>query len=90
MSDDYVYLCIVLFVLVLFILYLNYIQNMAIIKRDWDDLKCNPLFMLTNSIVAPVAESSTDFQSCIHKYSTVSKTNATILKNNDSNNKISF
>ena len=47
MSDDYINLWIVMFVFILFIMYLNYMQNMAIIKNDWNDLKCNPLFMLT-------------------------------------------
>ena len=80
MSDDYVYLWIVLIAFILFIIYLNYMQNMAIVKRDWADLKCNPLYMLTKSLSVPAAESSEDFQTCIHKYSTISKTNKTILK----------
>ena len=81
MSDDYVYLWIVIVVYLLFILYLNYMQNMAIIKRDWADLKCNPLFMLTKSLSAPAAETSEDFQTCIHKYSTNTNINKATNKN---------
>lgn len=87
MSDDYVYLWIVVIVYLIFILYLNYMQNMAIIKRDWADLKCNPIFMLTKSISAPAAESSEDFQTCIRKYSGNSITNKPVAQTNDCNDK---
>ena len=78
MSDDYINLWIVMFVIILFIMYLNYMQNMAIIKNDWNDLKCNPLFMLTNSLSQTAAESSAAFQTCVNKYSSYSKTNRQI------------
>jgi hypothetical protein len=73
MSDDYINLWLVMFLFIIFILYLNYMQNMAIVKNDWNNLKCNPLFMLTNSLSQTAAESSADFQTCINKYSSISK-----------------
>ena len=82
MSDDYVNLWIVMFVYIIFILYLNYMQNMAIVKRDWANLKCNPLFMLTKSLSAPAAESTADFQTCIKQYGNPGVTSQNILKKN--------
>lgn len=87
MSDDYVYLWIVMIVFILFILYLNYMQNMAIVKRDWANLKCNPLFMLTKSLSAPAAESTADFQTCIKQYGNPGVTSQNILRKNRKKNK---
>lgn len=78
MSDDYINLWMVIFLFIIFILYLNYMQNMALVKNDWNDLKCNPLFMLTNSLSQTAAESSAAFQTCVNKYSSYSKTNRQI------------
>ena len=81
MSDDYINLWIVMFVFIIFIMYLNYMQNMAIVKNDWNDLKCNPLYMLSKSLSATPAESSADFQTCINKYSSISKSRGEIKDN---------
>lgn len=73
MNDDNINLWIVMITFTIFILYLNYMQNMAIVKRDWTNLKCNPLFMLSKSLSSTASQSSKDFQSCVKKYSPITK-----------------
>ena len=93
MSDDNINLWIVMITFIIFILYLNYMQNMAVVKRDWNNLKCNPLYMLTKSLTSTATESSRDFQKCINKYSSINKTNKQIndkLNITNNNNKIGF
>jgi hypothetical protein len=88
MSDDYVYLWIVMIAYIIFILYLNYMQNMAIVKRDWANLKCNPLYMLTDSLSAHASESSANFQTCIKQFGNPGATTKNVLHNNRFKNRL--
>ena len=68
MSEDDINFYIVMVSFMLLILYLNYIQNMTIMKHDWENVKCNPLYLFIKSIGAPTEVASKDFQTCISKY----------------------
>ena len=68
MSEDDINFYVVMVGFTMLILYLNYIQNMTIMKHDWDNVKCNPLYLFIKSIGAPNEVSSKDFQTCISKY----------------------
>jgi hypothetical protein len=68
MSEDDINFYVVMVGFTLLILYLNYVQKMTVLKHDWDDVKCNPLYLFVKSIGAPTNESSKDFQTCIAKY----------------------
>ncbi len=68
MSEDDINLYIVIVSFILLFLYLNYIQNMTIIKHDWENLKCNPLYLFIKSIGAPTEVGSKDFQTCISNF----------------------
>jgi hypothetical protein len=68
MSEDDINLYIVIISFILLFLYLNYVQNMAMLKQDWENLKCNPLYLFIKSIGAPNDVSSKDFQTCVAKY----------------------
>jgi hypothetical protein len=65
MSDDEVRLWLFLIIYIGYILYLNYIQNLSIVSKDWQNMKCNPLFLLMDSFVSPPEESQTKFNNCI-------------------------
>jgi len=41
---------------------------MAMLRRDWENVKCNPLYLFIKSIGAPNSVSSKDFQTCVAKY----------------------
>jgi hypothetical protein len=68
MSEDDINFYVVVVGFMLLFLYLNYVQNMTILKHDWEDLKCNPLYLFIKSIGVPTDVSSKDFQTCISKY----------------------
>ncbi len=68
MVDDSLTLGIFIIVYIMFILYLNYIENLAILKGDINDLKCNPLVLLIDSVGNPQT-GTTAFEGCIKKLS---------------------
>ena len=47
------------------ILYYNYLQNIAIIHRDWSNFKCNPLYMVSDSLSSSADKSIKHFQDCV-------------------------
>jgi hypothetical protein len=52
----------------MYIFYLQYIQQLAIIKSDWTDFKCNPLYLFIDSAMTPDAVGTTKrFEQCVQK-----------------------
>jgi hypothetical protein len=67
MSDDEARLWLFAIFYILYIIYLRYVENLSIVKKDWEDLKCNPLYLLTDSLISTSEQSNLNFQSCIKK-----------------------
>lgn len=65
MSNDEVQLWLFIVVYLVYILYLNYIQNLSIVRKDWGNMKCNPLYLLIDSIVATPEAADLKFKNCI-------------------------
>jgi hypothetical protein len=68
MSDDDINFYVVIISFILLMLYLNYVQDMTLIKNDWENVKCNPLYLFMNSISSSNNESTKNFQTCVTKY----------------------
>ena len=65
MSEDGAHLCIFIMLYTLYMVYLIYIQNMTIVKSDWQNYKCNPLFLFIDSINNTPKDSTQNFKNCI-------------------------
>ena len=65
MSKDDAHLFIFILLYTLYIIYLIYMQNMAVVKGDWENYKCNPLFLFIDSINNNPTESTKNFKNCI-------------------------
>jgi hypothetical protein len=65
MSEDEVRLYLFLILYFAYILYLNYIQNLTLVTKDWQNMKCNPLYLLMDSFVSNPEESQAKFNNCI-------------------------
>lgn len=68
MSEDDINFYVVVAGFIILFLYLNYVQNLTVLRHDWENVKCNPLYLFIKSIGAPTEVSSKDFQTCISKY----------------------
>ena len=64
MSDDWNGFIGVLILLSFMIIYCKYLQIIAISEKEWINLKCNPLFMIFQSIGDEEA-SLKNFKSCV-------------------------
>ena len=65
MNDDWS-MFIAVTVLMLIMIYIAlYIENLAKIKSEWANLKCNPLYMFINSLSAPDKLSLDNFKNCV-------------------------
>jgi len=65
MEDDEARLWLFSLLYVGYIMYLNYIQNLSIVRKDWQDMKCNPLFLLLDSFVSTPSQSELSFKKCV-------------------------
>ena len=65
MEDDEARLWLFSLLYVAYIMYLNYIQNLSIVRKDWQDMKCNPLFLLLDSFVSTPSQSELSFKKCV-------------------------
>jgi hypothetical protein len=65
MSKDEAHLFIFMILYILYIIYLIYMQNMSVVKGDWTNYKCNPLFLFIDSINSTPEESTQNFKNCI-------------------------
>ena len=68
MNDDDINFYVVILSFTILILYLNYLQNRTVLMNDWENVKCNPLYLFFKSIGTTNTESSKDFQTCISTY----------------------
>jgi hypothetical protein len=66
MFDDQISLIMFLILYTLFIFYLNYLQNLGIVKNDVDNLTCNPLTLILDS-VSNSDSGSKRFEGCVKK-----------------------
>ena len=66
MYDDEISLIMFLILYILFMFYLNYLQNLGIVKNDVDNFTCNPLTLILDSISN--SDSGTkNFEGCVKK-----------------------
>ena len=66
MSDDWNSFICVSILFTIMIIYCNYINNLSIVKHDWSNYKCNPLYMLINSVVSNSEDSIDNFKKCVN------------------------
>jgi len=66
MNSDWNYFIVVSFLLFLMIMLCNYMINMALVNKDWVNLKCNPLYMLLFSISQNNDKSADMFKNCVN------------------------
>ena len=66
MNTDWNHFIVVSVLLTGMILLCNYMQNMAIVEKDWVNLKCNPLYMLLSSITENNSDATTNFKKCVN------------------------
>ena len=65
MNDDWALFIPVIVLMTLMIMLCYYLQNWAVAQKDWVNLKCNPLYMLINSISTDNKTALTDFNACV-------------------------
>jgi hypothetical protein len=65
MNDDWSMFIAVTAVMLMMIYISLYIQNLARIKSEWENLKCNPLYMFVNSLSASDKSSLDNFKKCV-------------------------
>jgi hypothetical protein len=66
MNDDWTLFIVVTTMLFAMIYLCRYVQNMAVMKKDWVNLKCNPLFMLIKSFSTDRDSAIDNFKNCIN------------------------
>ena len=67
MDDDSLSLIMFFILYALFIIYLKFMENLTIIRSDFENLKCNPLYLLVDSMVSDTKDSNKKFEGCIKK-----------------------
>ena len=65
MNDDWALFMAVSFLMAVMLTLCIYLQNWALAKQDWVNLKCNPLYMFIHSIGVDNKTSISNFQSCV-------------------------
>jgi len=66
MDSDWNSFITVSILLALMILLANYMQNAALVEKDWVNLKCNPLYMLISSLTQDNETSLSNFKKCVN------------------------
>lgn len=66
MNDDWNGFIVVSGLFIFMIIYCNYLQNMALAKRDWQNLRCNPLYMVLNSVTSNQTDAINNFSHCVN------------------------
>jgi len=67
MNDDWALFIPVIVLMTMMLMLCLYLQNWALVQKDWVDLKCNPLYMFINSLSSDNKTSITDFNACVKK-----------------------
>jgi hypothetical protein len=67
MNDDWSLFIVVTTMLLAMIYLCTYLQNIAVLRKDWVNLKCNPIYMLANSFVVDDETAIDEFKNCINK-----------------------
>lgn len=68
MDDDSLSVGMFLILYIIFIIYLKYIENLTVVRGDFENFKCNPLYLLADSILENDSQvSSNKFEGCIKK-----------------------
>jgi len=67
MNDDWSLFIVVTTMLLAMIYLCIYLQNIAVLRKDWVNLKCNPIYMLANSFVVDDETAIDEFKNCINK-----------------------
>ena len=65
MNDEWTSFITVSFFMGLMIILCVYLQDFALVKKDWANLKCNPLYMFIHSVSAPNKRSVDTFKNCV-------------------------
>lgn len=65
MSEDEARLWLFLILYFGYIAYLKYIENLSIVTKDWQNMKCNPLYLFMDSFVSSSEDSQAKFNNCI-------------------------
>jgi hypothetical protein len=65
MNDDWSMFISVTILMFLMICLCLYLQNAAIVEKEWSNLKCNPLYMFVKSITDDNETSINNFKSCV-------------------------
>jgi hypothetical protein len=66
MDSDWNSFITVSILLALMIVLANYMQNAALVEKDWVNLKCNPLYMLISSLTQDNETSLANFKKCVN------------------------
>ena len=66
MDSDWNSFIAVSILLALMIVLANYMQNAALVEKDWVNLKCNPLYMLMSSLTQDNETSLSNFKKCVN------------------------
>ena len=66
MNDDWASFIFVSLLLGCMLYLCIYLQNLAQVKKDWVNLKCNPLYMLINSLTDDNESSIGNFKNCVN------------------------
>jgi len=66
MDSDWNSFITVSILLALMIVLANYMQNAALVEKDWVNLKCNPLYMLISSLTQDNETSLSNFKKCVN------------------------
>jgi hypothetical protein len=68
MEDDSLSGGLFIILYIMFILYLKYIENLTEVRSDFANFKCNPLYLLADSIFENDIQLSTSkFEGCVKK-----------------------
>jgi hypothetical protein len=65
MNDDWALFITVSILMLSMLTFCMYLQDIALVKKDWANLKCNPLYMFLNSITADDKSSIDNFKNCV-------------------------
>jgi hypothetical protein len=65
MNDDWSMFISVTILMLLMIYLCLYLQNAALVEKEWVNLKCNPLYMFVKSISDDNQSSIDNFKNCV-------------------------
>ena len=68
MDDDSLSVGMFLLLYTLFIIYLKYIENLTVVRGDFANFQCNPLYLLVDSMIENETNvSNSKFEGCVKK-----------------------